>query len=62
MNSTGNVADSGTESDVISVHPFGVNFEEACLEEPNRFAETNTRSMDDDDTNTYRKDTDDYDT
>ena len=48
------------EAEPVAI-PFGVNFEENVFTSE-LTASTNTRSMSDDDTGTYRKDTDDHDT
>ncbi len=45
-----------------SLIPFGVNFEVPCFERDNHVETTTTTSMADDDTGTYRKETDDHDT
>jgi hypothetical protein len=48
------------EAEPLQTRPFGIEFQEVVREE--LAASTNTRSSSDDDTGTFRKETDDGDT
>jgi hypothetical protein len=61
MSETNETTSAHRSSSQPNARPFGVNFEQNVLE-PDALAETNTTSMSDDDTGTYRTDTEDGDT